>query len=184
MKAKPVALFWNLSRFVRQEISTLIKVWCLLHHRSPGLSRQIRRSCTVPAPPPQPGRLSSCVQSEGEAGRSNSLLGSRSCQVPTRSASTLQFSQLTGTRTLTHLQTMRPARGHDEFLLLGSFCIAGVLFSFWFYRSQHANNCSVKDHEVLVLVRHYLRISDLLEAQLTCTHISRVSNTSIHTWIL
>lgn len=115
-----------------------------------------------------------------EAGRSNSLLGSWSCQVPTCSASTLQFSQLTGTRTLTRLQTLRPAHGHDEFLLPGSFCIAGVLFSFWFYTSQHANNCSVKDHVVLVLVWRYLRISDFLEAQLTCTHSTSLKHKHSH----
>lgn len=108
------------------------------------------------------------------------MLGSWSCQVPTCSASTLQFSQLTGTRTLTRLQTLRPAHGHDEFLLPGSFCIAGVLFSFWFYTAQHANNCSVKDHVVSVLVWRYLRISDFLEAQLTCTHSTSLKHKHSH----
>lgn len=30
IKAKPVALVWNLSLFMQQEISALIQVWCLL----------------------------------------------------------------------------------------------------------------------------------------------------------
>lgn len=166
MKAKPVALFWNLSCFVCQEISTLIKIWCLLHHRSPELSRQICRSCTVPAPPPQPGRLSGCVRSEGEAGRSNSA---RKVELPGANAFCIDTSILQ-TDGYQHFNMLADKVTSTWPRWVPSICI--VLHCWGFLLVLDCSACQLLPEGVtllLVLVWYYLRISDFLEALLTCT---------------
>jgi len=79
-------------------------------------------------------QLHNCISEfKDETGRYSSLRGSWDCQMPAHSASTLKFSELTDTSTLTRSWTVRPAHGHDVLLLtarLGSFSTALVFFCF------------------------------------------------------